>query len=101
MLRAKCTASIAVGLLAGMAALTSPAQAISVAVDLSISYGPASLIVPMPPNIFPAGTQLSGIAAFYTDGPNGLTPMPPNIDIGHLGVGGVFSTSFEPPDPCF
>ena len=84
-----------------MAALASPAQAFSVAVDLSISYFPAS--IPSPPQIipgnpvFPEGTLLSGLASFYTDG---VTPLPPQIDIGHLGVGGIFSTVFEPPDPC-
>ena len=36
MLRSKCTASMAAGLLAGMVALSSPAQALTVAVDLSI-----------------------------------------------------------------
>ncbi len=94
-LRVKQVTSIAVGLLAGMAAFANPAQAVSVAVDLSISYFPAS--VPSPPNIFPSGTQLTGFASFYTDG---QIPLPPNIFIGHLGVGDVFSTSFEPPDPC-
>ena len=98
MLRSKCTASMAVGLLAGMAAFTSPAQALTVAVDLSISY---FVSTPAPPEIFPSGTQLSGLAAFYIDNTfNSATPLPPEIDIGKLSVGNSFVTTFIPGDPC-
>jgi hypothetical protein len=98
MLRSKCAASVAVGLLAGMTALTNPAQALSVAVDLSISYFVSS---PLPPQIFPGTTQLSGLASFYIDTLNSPSPLPPQIDIGHLNVGDTFVQTFAPGDPCF
>ena len=88
---------MAVGLLAGMAAFASPAQALTVAVDLSISYFPAS--VPLPPQIFPS-MQLSGLASFYIDTLNSPVPLSPQIDIGHLNVGDSFVQTFIPGDPC-
>ena len=90
---------MAVGLLAGMAAFTSPAQALTVAVDLSISYFAGSS--PSPPEIFPSTTQLSGLASFYIDTLNSPIPLPPEIDIGHLNVGDSFVTTLIPGDPCF
>jgi hypothetical protein len=44
---------------------------------------------------------LSGLAQFYSD-INGIQHLfPPDpIDIGHVAVGGSFSTSFIPGDPC-
>jgi hypothetical protein len=43
---------------------------------------------------------LSGLASFYTDNFNSASPLPPQIDIGHLNVGDSFVTTFIPGDPC-
>src|ERR1700681_4856111 len=106
MLRVKCIASIAIGLLAGIGALASPAQAspipVPVLASLEITYFatiPGEPGVPVPPPTIYFGTQLSGSASFYNSA-DGLFPSPPPIDIGHLDVGGAFFASFEPPDPC-
>ena len=107
MLRTKCIANIAVGLLAGLVAFVSPARADSFVVDLTISYNPASIPGnPISPDnlIIPGfeGTQLGGTASFFTtiDGikfnPTSMFNLSPLIS-----VGGVFSMTFEePPDPC-
>jgi hypothetical protein len=100
MLRAKCTVSMAVGLLAGMAALTNPAQASTVAIDLSISYFatiPGNPVLPGPPQIF-VGTQLiNGNPLFFGSHADAM-PLP--FTFPTLNVGDIFSTTFEPPDPC-
>jgi hypothetical protein len=56
----------------------------------------------LPPQIFPSTTQLSGLASFYIDNTfNSASPLPPQIDIGHLNLGDSFVTTFIPGDPCF
>jgi hypothetical protein len=96
-------ASIAVGLLAGMAAMASPARASTVNIGLTISYFatiPGNPIAPSPPQITPSnfiGTQLTGSPKFFS----GDTLIPGNPIFGPLSVGQTFVGTFEPPDPCF
>jgi hypothetical protein len=100
MLRVKSIANIAVGLLAGMAALASPARASTVAIDFAISYFatiPGNPVLPTPPPIF-VGTQLvNGNPLFF--GAHADAMLLP-FTFPTLNVGGIFSTTFEPPDPC-
>jgi hypothetical protein len=88
----------ALGLLVGMAALANPARANTVQVSFHISYFAPDTFTPgnpvVPTNF--VGTQLSGQASFTADT---LSPLPPQIDIGHLNVGGGFSTAFIVADP--
>ena len=100
MLRVKSAARIAVGLLAGMAALAGPARASTVAIDFAVSYFatiPGNPVIPAPPPIF-VGTQLiSGNPLFFGAS---LDAMSLPFTFPTLNVGGIFSTTFEPPDPC-
>jgi hypothetical protein len=95
MLRVKCIAGIAVGLLAGTVAFVSPARAVPVQIDLTINFAP-------PDPIF---SPLTGTPQFWstsrlTDAPI-TTLIPGNPIFGSLTAGQTFMGSFEPPDPCF
>jgi hypothetical protein len=90
--RALWFVSFAAGLLAATAAWADTVAFI----DLEIDYFPSS--IPSPPDIFPPASQLTGTATFYVQSQE-LIPQTP-IDIGTLGVGGVFSTLLFPPNPC-
>ncbi len=101
MSRAKYIGLIGIGLLAGMAALATPARAVPVKIDLTISY-----VNPPEPE-----AQLDGTAQFYskiyTLNSDGL-PNPPAtyglgdpIDIGTVSQDHPFVISLYPPGPCF
>jgi hypothetical protein len=80
-----------------------PARASTVHIGLTISYFaaiPGNPISPGPPEIIPsnfANTQLTGTPKFFS----GDTLIPGNPIFGPLSVGQTFSSTFEPPDPCF
>ena len=76
-----------------------PALAL-VLVNLTIDYFPNTI---QPDPTF-QGTQLAGTATFFSEIINGNGPQPivrGPFDIGHLSLGGEFSTAYIPADPCF
>jgi hypothetical protein len=94
--RALWIAALAGGLFSATGAGATTATTPSVFITLDVDYFPSS--IPSPPEVFPAGSQLTGDARFYVQSFE-LIPQTP-IDIGTLGVGGEFLTTFAPTNAC-
>jgi hypothetical protein len=80
---------------------TKPALADPVLISVTLSFFPAS--IPGNP-VFPEDSTLGGALSFYSEIPAGNGPQllsGPPIDIGNVGKGASFVTSFIPTDPCF
>jgi hypothetical protein len=89
--------ALALGLAVGSSqAGASPAPP-EIFIDLTVSFEP------LPPQIIPSGSTLTGDAQFFNRvqaGDTFLNTLQGRFDIGSLLPGQSFSVFFEPPDPC-